>query len=133
MKQKNKSWHFIFTLFICSFLIIIISENSRDFQQGSFNSCFGHSYKFDIISAESSLLSDNTRITVCDIPTGANDPVFSVYCIFGGSFVLSAAVIFLSLIDKMSAKGGIAHKSMIKYIHDQHGQSVDERYVFYKI
>ena len=27
MKPKNKSGHFIFTLFICSFLIIIISEN----------------------------------------------------------------------------------------------------------
>ena len=33
----------------------------------------------------------------------------------------------------MFAKCGIALKSMIKYIHDQYGQSVDERYVFYKI
>ncbi|MCR5539756.1 MAG: hypothetical protein K6F71_02805 [Ruminococcus sp.] len=137
MKHKIMLKRFILWLPVYSFLIFMIIRNSgKTFQSTDVNGCFGHrdtTFRyFDIICEEDPLLSDNTRITDNDISGGLRFSENAGYCIFGGSFVLFAAGIFFLLIDMMFVKDGIPLKFMIKYIHDQDGQSVNERCVFYK-
>ena len=127
MKHKIMLKRFILWLPVYSFLIFMIIRNSgKTFQSTDVNGCFGH------ICEEDPLLSDNTRIADNEISGGLRFSENAGYCIFGGSFVLFAAGIFFLLIDMMFVKDGIPLKFMIKYIHDQDGQSVNERCVFYK-